>query len=211
MAAGLVLAALYVRTQVVPTLLTVLAPAPLVFVLVFLVISPVSKLVLPEKDVEASTVDIPGHTPVVMIFFDELSGSALMGPDRRINAERFPAFARLARDSTWYRNANTVADFTDRAVPALLTGERPERNAAPIAADHPESLFTLLGGKYSFDVKEPVTDVCPERLCPGEAATRQPLDSRVRGAGLRPQRGIAAPASARRPRARPPSGGPELR
>ena len=58
--AGLVLAALYMRTQLVPTLLTVLAPAPLVFVFVFLVISPVSKLVLPGKDVEASNVHHPG-------------------------------------------------------------------------------------------------------------------------------------------------------
>ena len=73
-----------------------------------------------------------------------------------------------------------MADFTDRAVPALLTGEFPDRGAAPIAADHPESLFTLLGGEYSFDVTEPVTDVCPHRLCPAEEATRQPLGSRLR-------------------------------
>jgi hypothetical protein len=149
-AAGILAAALYERTQFARSLLTFLSPAPLVFLVVFLMVSPVSKLVLPGKDVEASRVHITGHTPVVVILYDELSGLALMGPDGRIDAARFPAFARLARDSTWYRNANTVADFTDRAVPAILTGEWPERSAAPIAADHPESLFTLLGGSYSF-------------------------------------------------------------
>ena len=68
---------------------------------------------------------MPGNAPVVMIVFDELSGLALMGPDGGIDAARFPNFARLAGDSTWYRNATTVADFTDHALPALLTGERP--------------------------------------------------------------------------------------
>ena len=180
LAVGAGAAALYDRTRGFPTLLTVLGPAPLLFALVFLLISPTSKLVLPGEDVQAADVKIPGRTPVVMILFDELSGLALMGSDNNVNRQRFPAFAQLERDATWYRNANTVADFTDRAVPALLTGEFPDEGAAPIAADHPESLFTLLGGKYSFDVTEPVTDVCPSRLCPSEQATRQPLGSRLR-------------------------------
>jgi len=101
-----------------------------------------------------------------MIVFDEFSGLSLLGPDRRIDAARLPAFRRLAGDATWYRNATTVADFTERAVPALLTGEMPERGRLPIAADHPESLFTLVERQYSLDVTEPVTDVCPRRLCP---------------------------------------------
>ena len=72
----------------------------------------------------------------------------LNGPDGHIDAARYPNFARLARDATWYRNATTVADYTERAVPALLTGDRPTTAALPIASDHPESLFTLLGGNY---------------------------------------------------------------
>ncbi len=140
---------------------------------------------------------IPGRTPVVVILFDELSGLILMDSDHHVNRRRFPAFAQLERDGTWYRNANTVADFTDRAVPAILTGEFPDKGAAPIAADHPESLFTLLGGKYSFDVTEPVTDVCPQRLCPAEEATRQPLAQPPSRAGLRPHRGVPAPAPPR--------------
>ena len=177
--AGVGTAWAYARTRPVPALLTVLSPAPLLFLFVFLVISPTSELVLPSGDVEASKASLPQSTPVVMIVFDEFSGYSLMGRDGRIDVSRFPSFARLARDGTWYRNASSVADFTNHAVPALLTGERPEHGAAPIAADHPESLFTFLGGKYRFDVTEPVTDVCPEQLCPAEAASRPPAKDRL--------------------------------
>ena len=177
LALGTLASALYARSRAGPMLLTVLGPAPLVFLAVFLLLSPVSKLVLPGQEVASAEVDLPRDTPVVMIVFDELSGLALMGRDGRIDASRFPNFARLAGDATWYRNATTVADYTDTAVPALLTGELPRRGAAPIAADHPKSLFTLLGDKYSFDVTEPITDVCPRRLCPdtgdAESATKR--------------------------------------
>jgi hypothetical protein len=107
-----------------------------------------------------------------VILFDEFAGFTLNGPDGHVNAARYPSFARLARDSTWYRNATTVADYTERAVPALLTGDRPDKAALPIASDHPESLFTLLGGSYDLDVTEPVTDICPARLCPEEDEAR---------------------------------------
>jgi hypothetical protein len=159
----------YARTPAGPQVLTVLSPAPIVFLVLFLAVAPVSKLVLPGAEAEAVDVKIPGRTPVVVIVFDELSGLALLGPDGRIDASRYPNFARLAGDATWYRNATTVSDYTDHALPALLTGDVTERGSAPIASDHPTNLFTLLGGKYSFDVTEPVTDLCPHRLCPNEA------------------------------------------
>jgi hypothetical protein len=170
----------YARTRAAPTLLTVLAPAPVIFLVVFLAVSPVSKLVFPASAAEASGTTIPGRTPVVVILLDELSGVAVMGPDRRIDGARLPGFARLARDATWYRNATGVADFTDRAVPPILTGERTEPGSVPTSADHPESLFTLLGGSYDFDVTEPVTDICPPRLCPREAAARPAARQRLR-------------------------------
>jgi hypothetical protein len=181
--AGALAALAYARTRAARSVLTVLAPVPLVFLFVFLVVSPVSGLVLGGDDVETADVEIPGRPPVVIVLFDELGGWALDGTNGRIDARRFPNFARFARNATWYRNANTVADFTDRAVPSMLTGERPDKGALPIAADHPESLFTLFGGRYSLDVTEPVTDVCPERLCPDEAAAREPAKDRLRDLG----------------------------
>ena len=140
--------AAYARTFALRlSLLTVLSPAPVLFVLVFLLISPVSKLVLPGSEPQTADVTIPGSTPVVMIVFDELAGLLADGsrrPGQRHSATR--TSPDLPADSTWYRNATAVADFTDRALPALLTGDTPDPTAAPIAADHPDSLFTLLGG-----------------------------------------------------------------
>jgi hypothetical protein len=177
---GCLAAAFYARSAAGPAILTVLSPAPLVFLFIFLVVSPVSKLVVPGEEAQAAGADVPGKPPVVVILFDEFAGFTLDGPDGRINAARYPNFARLARDATWYRNATTVADYTERAVPALLTGDRPDKAALPIATDHPESLFTLLGGSYKLDVTEPVTDICPARLCPGEEAARDAQSTRLR-------------------------------
>jgi hypothetical protein len=171
--AGALFALAYRRTRAAPALLSVLGPAPLVFLLLFLFVSPVSKLVLPGERREAASVDVPGSPAIVMIVFDEFAGYVLQNRAGGIDAARFPNFARLGRDATWYRNASTVADFTDRAVPALLTGEMPDKGALPIAADHPESLFTLFGGRYSLDVTEPVTDICPPELCPEATRGRQ--------------------------------------
>jgi hypothetical protein len=97
-----------------------------------------------------------------------------------IDRGRFPNFAALARDGTWYRNATTVADHTTDAVPSLLTGRFPREDALPIASDHRQSLFTLLGGSFSMaNVNEPATDVCPTELC--QDAPGAPLRQRVRG------------------------------
>jgi hypothetical protein len=84
---------------------------------------------------------------------------------KRIDARRFPGFSKLASQSTWYRNNTTVADFTGRAVPAIETGIVPRYRSLPIASEHPNSIFTLLGDRYRFNVHEPATRVCPESLC----------------------------------------------
>ena len=182
-AAGCLAAAFYARSPAGPAILTVLSPAPLVFLFLFLVVSPVSKLVLPGNEARAASVKVPNKAPVVVIVFDEFAGWTLLGPDGHVNAARYPNFAKLAGDATWYRNATTVADYTERAVPALLTGQRPDKSALPIASDHPESLFTLLGGHYKFDVTEPVTDICPTRLCPEENASRPSQAHRLKELG----------------------------
>ena len=57
-----------------------------------------------------------------------------------IDANRYPAFARLARDGVWYPNATTVDDYTFRSVPAMLTGRLPRIGASPVGAEHPKPL-----------------------------------------------------------------------
>jgi hypothetical protein len=53
-----------------------------------------------------------------------------------------------------------------RSVPSALTGLLPEdAPTAPISAELPRNLFTLLGGSYDLDVHESVTNLCPTDLC----------------------------------------------
>jgi hypothetical protein len=164
----------------VRTFITVLSPVPLLFLVLFLVVSPVSELVLPE-DAEAVAGQSRSRTPVVFVVFDELPATSLMDSRDRIDADRYPAFASFARDATWYRNATTVAGRTTEAVPAMLTGRRPREGDLPIAADHPQSLFTLLSRSHRLAVTEPITDVCPTDLC---AEGRPGLGNRLRDLAL---------------------------
>jgi PAS domain-containing protein len=175
--AGVLGAVAYARSRAAPAVLTVLGPAPLVFLLVFLLGSPVSKLVLPQGDVDAAAVEVHSHTPVVLVVFDEFDPNMLMNAEQRIDRTRYPNFAALAHDATWYRDATTVNGSTTMAVPALLSGLRSSPDKLPIASDYPNNLFTLLGGSYSLDVTETATELCPQRLC--GARTRDPPGRRL--------------------------------
>src|SRR5205085_623877 len=75
--AGVGVAALYSRVQAVQTFLTVLVAAPVVFLVLFLFNSPVSKLVRPES-AQATIVAVRSPTPVVLVVFDEFPTVALM-------------------------------------------------------------------------------------------------------------------------------------
>ena len=70
-------------------------------------------------------------TPIVHIVLDELPTSTLTGAGGTIDAALFPNIARFAGGATWYRNATTVSDTTPEAVPAQVTGERPEPGELP--------------------------------------------------------------------------------
>ncbi len=165
---GVALAFAYARTRFVPSLLTVLSPAPLVFLAIFLLSSDVSKLVLPQKTVRASAVRVHARTPVIVVSFDELPVSSLMDANRRIDPKAYPHFAELARQATWYRNNTSVADFTSRAIPAILTGKNPGYSRLPIASDQPDNLFTLLGRTYRVRARETETELCPQSVCGGK-------------------------------------------
>ncbi len=177
---GLLAYGLY-KTKFVRSLLDVLSVAPFVVVVIFLFFSSTSKLVLPQDQASALGVKIPSKTPVVMVIFDEFPSATLMNAKDQIDAKRFPGFASLKKQTTWYRNNTTVADFTGRAVPAILTGTPPTGAELPIASEQPNNLFTLLGGSYKLHVKEVVTQLCPSSLCGGEtAANAQPQKERLR-------------------------------
>ena len=174
-ATGVAAAAVYAYARPARMLLTVLAAAPLVFAGLFLLESPVSRLVL-HGTPEPRLAEVPSTAPVVMVVFDELPTVSLMDAEGEIDDERYPNFARLAGDATWYRNATTVHEWTTGAVPAILTGRRPETDDLPLYLDHPDNLFTLLGGGYQLRVMESQTHLCPDDLCNED---REPLPQRV--------------------------------
>ncbi len=108
--------------------------------------------------------------PIVMLVLDELPTASLLGADGRIDADRLPNFARLAREGTWYPHTTTVADQTTAAVPAILSGRRgPRRLGSPGLDRWPENLFTLLRRQYRIDAREPITRLCPAATCPDES------------------------------------------
>ena len=157
----------YLRFEPVRGLLTVLAPASLIFLALFLFFSPVTKLVFPPTPqvAAASAGSQSKAPPIVFVVLDEFPVAAVMNGSGEIDSARYPAIAELAGDATWYRNATTVSYDTVKAVPALLTGTRPEEGLLPVFADHPQNLFTLLRGRYRLNVHETATHLCPQDIC----------------------------------------------
>jgi Sulfatase len=99
--------------------------------------------------------------PVVFVMFDALPIQLLEDGHGRIDAARFPNFAALAADGTWYRNATTISESTRYSVPAMLDGRRPQPQLAETLEDHPTNLFTLLKPSYRLNVWEEATLLCP--------------------------------------------------
>ncbi len=142
--------------------IAILSPAAVIFPALFLLRPPVSGLLFTPDVDTAGAAGVASTTPVVFVVLDELPTSSLMGPDRRIDAGRYPAFADLAGHGHWFRNATSVAEGTTYAVPAILTGRYPDRPRAAHVSAYPENLFTWLGDAYSMNVFESLTRLCPE-------------------------------------------------
>ena len=162
-ALGILAGAAYARSDAVRSLVSFLAPAPAVFLVLFLFLSDASKLVLPQE--KANALAAGTGKPLVMVVFDEFPTASLIDGRGRINARRFPNLAELGRDATWYANATTVSDHTDDAIPVLLTGKRPDAALDPLASDHPNNLFTLLAGSQTLNVHERTARLCPQEYC----------------------------------------------
>src|SRR3954452_18613073 len=166
-AIAIALTVAYARTDFLRSFLTVLSPAPLVFLFIFLVISPVSKVAFPSE-ASARTVGGVSRTNVVVVLFDEFPINSLLDRHGRVDPTRYPSFAELARNSTWFRNAYTVYDSTERAQPAIFDGDLPAKDKLPTSGDHPHSIFTLLAKTHRLNVSEEATSVCPRELCKDE-------------------------------------------
>jgi hypothetical protein len=111
-----------------------------------------------------ATPKVPSKPPVVMLIMDEFPTESLRGPDGRIDAVRYPNFARLAGMSTWFRNSTTIYDSTPKAVPAIMDARMPFKGET--TRDHPRSVYTLFGERgYRVVNSEEATAICPRRFC----------------------------------------------
>ncbi|HEY1359317.1 MAG TPA: sulfatase-like hydrolase/transferase [Thermoleophilaceae bacterium] len=117
---------------------------------------------------------VPKRPNVVMIIMDEFPGDSLLGSNRRIDPVRYPNFAALAGNATWFPNAFTRYDSTPKAVPLIMDGKRPFLGEDADPRDHKHSIFDLFGRhRYSIHDSEEATAICPRRWCP-HAPTRRP-------------------------------------
>ena len=164
---GFCFAVLYARWQGMRLFVTVLSPAVVAFPLWFLLLTPVSRLVMPGVIGAQADIEIKNPVPVVLVVLDEFNVTALLDAEGRIDPVRFPNFAALAAESWWFPNAVAASQSTEWAVPAILTGQQPQPDVplTPTANDYPQNLFTMLGERYRLNVFESVTTLCPDTLC----------------------------------------------
>jgi hypothetical protein len=163
----------YVRWSNVRRFVSVLGIAALVAPIAF-----IARFPLPTHPAEIVAESSAGAgPPIVMIVFDEFPSRSLVDSTGRIDGSRFPNFARLLEDATWFRNATTVATMTSLALPAILTGRTVHPGEELDASLHTKNLFTLLSPTHELHVTEGTLRFCPNTLC-GEGQ-REPARTRV--------------------------------
>ena len=156
------------------------AVAPLIVLILFLVFSPTSQLIAAADPIDRPAgVQAERPAPVVVIVFDEFPIASLIDPEGNILEDAYPNFGRLADDGIWFRNAVTVEQQTEHAIPTMLTGRRPvDREAIPSASDYPLTLFSLLSDQYEIRAVESVTELCPDYACENRSRVVAPLPQR---------------------------------
>src|SRR5687768_7173884 len=111
---------------------------------------------------------------VVLLVMDEFPSDSLLDSRRRIDPVRYPNFAALAADATWFRNAFSVYDSTTKAVPLILDGIAPRPGRSANRRDHPHSIFDMFDRHgYRIVDSEEASALCPPALCEG-GRTRRP-------------------------------------
>jgi Sulfatase len=155
------------------------AIAPLVVLGLFLFGSSASELVFVSDAVAGpSQITVEDPAQVVLVVFDEFPVASIMDGDGNIQDDVYPGFARLAEDSTWFRNAVTIQQQSEHSIPAIVSGMDGSHEKLPTAGDYPFTLFTLLADSYDLHVFEAVTDLCPEYACENTTRPTRPFNER---------------------------------
>jgi len=107
----------------------------------------------------------------VLLIMDEFPGDSLLDERGRIDPVRYPNFASLASDSTWFRNGYSIFDSTSKAVPLILDGMWPRPGTSSDRRGHPRSVFDMFARNgYRMVASEEATALCPPRMCEGGRA-----------------------------------------
>src|SRR5829696_2502367 len=127
------------------------------------------------------------HPYVVLLVMDELPGDSLLDRRRRIDPVRYPNFAALAADGTWFPNAYSVYDSTTKAVPLILDGVKPHPGTAADRRDHAHSIYDMFARHgYRIVDSEEASALCPPSICRGGRTRRPAIIPNLLGGG--PQR-----------------------
>lgn len=171
------------RSDAARGFLTYLAIGHLVLLGLFGFASPTAGLLQGTYYADGGEVTLPAlDGPVTVIVLDEFPVASLLRPDGTINDVRYPNFAALAGESTWFRNASAELPTTFLSVPSIMTGLASAEDDLPIYRDHPRNILTLFGARYPVLAYEPVTDLCPPDTCgrpPGEPLSQALSDATV--------------------------------
>ena len=174
---GVLLAVAYARAEGLRSFLTVLSPAPIVFLCLFLFTAPVSKLLFAEE-AEARNVGGVTRAPVVVVLFDEFPSTRLWTRSERVDAKRFPAFG--AAGEGLHLVPPRLRDLRlHRARPAGDHGRQPalEGQAADLAGP-PEQHLLAVRKTHRMNVSEEATSVCSSKLCK-DAREEEPWTDRM--------------------------------
>jgi hypothetical protein len=171
---GAIVAYFYAKHPKFQSYTTFLTPISLAFSVMFLM---QSEIVFPAKHKAAEqTGEISGGSgaPAICLVMDEFALDSILGADGEIDAKLFPNFARLAKDGVWMRDATTISETTELAVPSILTGKNPVRaDAAPNLDNYPQNMFTILNAAgYQIHAFECATALCPKEI--NKRETRRP-------------------------------------
>jgi Sulfatase len=183
------------RSKVARQFLAWLAVGNVAFVVLFLTTSPTARLIGADDDAagQRGRVTVPPvEGPVILIVLDEFPVTAIMRGDGSIIDTRYPNLARLADDSTWFRNAASESRTTYVSTPSILTGVRAGEGELPILDEHPRNYFSLFGDRYPVNRYELVTDMCPSEVC--EPPPGQPMTQLLDDASIVYQHRVLPPA-----------------
>ena len=131
----------------------------------FVFASPASALVIAPDSVMQETSGVGNPVPIVVLVLDELPVQTLMDANGHIDASRYPGFASLLDDFTWYRNTATMHHYTANVLPMILTGVPYQPELESSSVGYPNNLFSLVERSHDVWAHEEATDMCGPDVC----------------------------------------------